>query len=86
MATYREILESILIEKPVPYNPNIHTKSGNAVLDKKGNKIGSYSKNKAGKAVVKPLKAKPDKETTSPPCSKHVLPPPLNKFLYFKKS
>ena len=66
MATYREILESILIEKPVPYNPNIHTKSGNAVLDKKGNKIGSYSKNKAGKAVVKPLKAKPDKEKSSP--------------------
>ena len=66
MATYREILESILIEKPVPYNPNIHTKSGNAVLDKKGNKIGSYSKNKAGKAVVKPLKAKPDREKPSP--------------------
>ena len=44
MGLLREILESILIEKPVPYNPNIHTKSGKKVLDKKGNKIGSYSK------------------------------------------
>ena len=62
MATYRQILDSVLTEKPVLYNPNIHTKSGNAVLDKKGNKIGSYAKNKAGKAVVKPLKVKPKKE------------------------
>lgn len=66
MGIYKDILESLLVEKPIPYNPNIHTKSGNAVLDKKGNKIGSYSKNKAGKAVVKPLEVKPDKEKPSP--------------------
>jgi len=67
MATYRQILDSVLTEKPVLYNPNIHTKSGNAVLDKKGNKIGSYAKNKAGKAVVKPLKVKPKPEKEPKP-------------------
>lgn len=64
MGIYTRILESILVEKPVLYNPKFHTKSGNAVLDKQGNKIGSYATNKAGKAVVKPLEAEPKTEPT----------------------